>query len=129
MAGVRSLDLLWCPDRGNGVRVFGGLAHRPMERSAAMSRHLGYMLLLVGAAIMLTGFFLALKELSGMYGDTLSDPMGNKAGSVEPKTVSDAMLRYVIIGAAGIPVFLVGSLMLRQSLFQRLRGQGRQAGQ
>lgn len=83
-----------------------------------MRRTLGLLLMLIGGLVMLAGIGLALKELASLYGGVLSDPLGQPEG-VEKQT-SRAMIQYVILGAAGVPVFLVGTFLLKKSVIQRL---------
>lgn len=80
----------------------------------------GLLLLLAGAGVMLYGLGTALIELVGLYQGAVGDPLGQQAG-VE-KEVSDKMIRAVIIGAIGIPPFLIGSVLLKVTLLQKLMG-------
>lgn len=78
----------------------------------------GLVLSLVGAGIMLTGAWIALSALLGLYQAALQDPLGQPEGT--EKDVSVAMLRGVYIGAAGIVPFLIGSVLLKTVFFRRL---------
>jgi ascorbate-specific PTS system EIIC-type component UlaA len=80
---------------------------------------LGLILVLLGAAVMLYGLGTALAELIGLYQGALTDPLAEPA--VSENDTSQAMIRAAIIGAAGIPVFVVGSVLLKITLVQRLR--------
>ncbi|MFM9996815.1 MAG: hypothetical protein ACKVU4_13565 [Phycisphaerales bacterium] len=85
-----------------------------------MRTMLGLILVLLGGAVMLYGFGAAVVELMGLYQGTFDDPMGQPDGTEEG--VSRRMIRSVIIGAVGVPVFIVGSVMLKITLLQRVRG-------
>lgn len=81
---------------------------------------LGILFSLIGAAVAIVGLFGALSELIGLYSSALADPLA--ADAPEGKAVGAAMFRWAIIGAFGVPFLLVGSVLLKLSLFQRLRG-------
>lgn len=81
---------------------------------------LGILLTLVGGAVVLVGLFGALSELIGLYASAMNDPLA--ADAPEGKAVGAAMFRWAIVGAVGVPFLLVGSVLLKLSLFQRLRG-------
>ncbi len=80
---------------------------------------LGTLLLLIGAAVMLYGLGTALLELMGLYQGALSDPLGQPEGA--ETDISRRMIRAAITGALGIPPFLVGAVLLKITLIQRLR--------
>ncbi|MGQ0628450.1 MAG: hypothetical protein ACT4PL_10180, partial [Phycisphaerales bacterium] len=84
----------------------------------------GLLLALVGAGIMLAGFGLALRELLGMYGSALTDPMRETAAT-DGRAVRDGMLFWVTVGGVGIVPFLVGSYLLKQAAVRRLRAMAR----
>ncbi len=75
-----------------------------------MKRTLAWLLLLIGGGIVLVGIGTALRELGSLYSDIMADPLGQPEGREE--AVIPAMLRGVLIGAAGVPVLLTGSIML-----------------
>jgi len=80
---------------------------------------LGLILLLVGGGIMLTGGTFAVLPLVDLYRANLEHPL-DQPESAERNT-SDRMLRGVYIGAAGTPLFIAGSVLLKITLVQRLR--------
>lgn len=84
-----------------------------------MRATLGVILILLGGAVMLYGFGAAVVELMGLYQGTFDDPMGQPDGMEEG--VSRRMIRSVIIGAVGVPFFIIGSVLLKITLLQRLR--------
>lgn len=84
---------------------------------------LGLILTLAGTAIIVYGIYEAMSELVGMYQGAFEDAMASPEGG--EKGVADRMLRGVKIGAIGVPLFLVGSIMLKISMFQRLRKKAR----
>lgn len=88
-----------------------------------MRTMLGLILTLAGAAIIVYGIYGAMTELAGMYQGALEDALASPQGGEEG--VGDRMLRGVKIGAVGVPLLLVGSFMLKMSLFQRLRKKAR----
>ncbi len=75
-----------------------------------MKKTLAWLLLLIGGGIVLVGIGTALRELGSLYADMTTDPLGQPEGREE--AVVPAMFRGVLIGAAGIPILLAGSLML-----------------
>ena len=89
-----------------------------------MRTALGFILLVVGAGVILVGIGLALREFIGLYQGAVNDAMGMKANAEQD--ASKAMIRAVIIGACGVPFFIAGSVMLKVTLMQRLAG--RRAG-
>ena len=84
-----------------------------------MIKILGLLLLLIGGAIMLTGGGLAMLEFAGVYSHALSaDPLATPEKS-EQET-SEAMFRWLVIGALGFPLFVAGSAMLKVGLIRKL---------
>lgn len=81
---------------------------------------LGIILTLVGGVVAIIGLLGALNELVSLYSSAMNDPLA--ADAPEGKAVGAAMFRWAIIGAVGVPFLLVGSVLLKLSLFQRLRG-------
>lgn len=81
---------------------------------------LGILLTIVGGAVVLVGLFGALSELIGLYSSAMNDPLA--ADAPEGRAVGAAMFRWAVVGAVGVPLLLVGSVLLKLSLFQRLRG-------
>ena len=75
-----------------------------------MKKLLGIVLMVAGAAVMLGGAYVSLSAFSAMYQSNLADPLNQPEGA-EKKT-SENMLRGVYIGAPGIPVFIVGRVVL-----------------
>lgn len=87
-----------------------------------MKKYLGLSLLLLGGAIMLTGIGLALTPLFELYRDSLEHPLDEPA-TPESET-RPRMMRGVYVGAAGAPLMIAGSIMLKVTMIQRLRGRG-----
>jgi hypothetical protein len=81
---------------------------------------IGIILTLAGAAIILYGLGSALIAFAGLYQGALDDAMNQPEGT--EKAVSDAMWRNAIIGAAGIPFFLVGSFLTGRGLLRKIFG-------
>lgn len=88
-----------------------------------MKTLIGLFLAIVGAAIIIVGAGMALRELVGLYGGVMNDPLGQPDG--EEKRVSDAMIHGVLIGGIGILPFLIGTVMLKTALFRRARSRFR----
>lgn len=82
-------------------------------------RLLGWILMLVGGAVVVYGIYLALSALVGLYQANLADPL-NQPENAESQ-VSRAMLRGVLVGAGGAPVLLAGVIMSRVAAFRRRR--------
>lgn len=80
---------------------------------------LGIVLTLVGGGLCILGIFLGLAPLFNVYSDALADPL--KDSGVTAQQTSSAMLKGLVVGAIGVPVFLVGSIMTGNSLIQKLR--------
>ena len=74
-----------------------------------MKRGLGLALVLLGSLVMGFGGYRALSALGGLYQRNLEDPLGQPEGSEQ--ATSDQMLRGVMIGGVGVPVFLTGYVM------------------
>lgn len=84
---------------------------RPYD--AGVRKTVAWLLMLVGGGIVLVGVGSALRELGSLYSDIMADPLGQPEGREE--AVIPAMLRGVLIGAAGVPILLAGSVMLMAS--------------
>ncbi|MBS0197147.1 MAG: hypothetical protein JSR77_10345 [Planctomycetes bacterium] len=82
-----------------------------------MRGFLGLVLTLLGAAVMLYGASIALKELGGLYQGALDNPLGQPADN--EKHTSDTMVRGVLVGAAGVPLFLVGTVLIKVAMFRK----------
>jgi hypothetical protein len=85
---------------------------------------IGLVLSLAGAAVVIVGIGMAVHELIGLYQGAINDPMHEPQGG--EKAVSARMIHGVLIGAAGVPFLIIGSVLLKVTLFQRLFG--RRAG-
>ena len=81
-----------------------------------MRLFLGLILLLVGAAFIIAGIVHGLVPLIHLYRGALDDPLGQSA-TIEQDT-SHAMIRGIIIGAIGILPFLIGSVLVKVSIFR-----------
>lgn len=75
-----------------------------------MKKTVGILLMVGGGAVIIVGIYVALSAFSGLYAGNLSDPL-NQPDGAEAGVKSD-MLRGVILGAVGAPVFIVGRVML-----------------
>ena len=71
-----------------------------------------------GLAVVLYGIGFALKEFVGMYSSAIEAPLETPEGG--EKGVSERMIRYVIIGACGIPALMVGSAMMGMGFIARV---------
>ncbi len=79
---------------------------------------IGIMLTLLGGVVVVVGLLGALNQLVGMYSAALNDAL---ADGPEAKAVGANMLRWAITGAAGVPFLIIGSVLLKISLFQKVR--------
>ena len=71
-----------------------------------------------GLAVVLYGIGFALSEFVGMYSSAIESPLDSPVGG--EKGVSERMIRYVIIGAIGIPPLMVGSAMMGMGFVARV---------
>ncbi|MBY0311791.1 MAG: hypothetical protein K2W85_06960 [Phycisphaerales bacterium] len=81
-------------------------------------------LFLAGLGVVLYGLGSALFELIGLYSSALSDPLsstGPEANAEPAKVVGDRMWRFALIGMAGVPFLLIGSIMLSLGFWARVR--------
>ena len=83
-----------------------------------MKLALGLILMLIGAAVAVTGIVLALLSLGGLYSGFLTDALGQPDDAVQ--TTQHGMYKGVIIGAIGIVPFVVGSMMVKGSIVRKL---------
>ncbi len=82
---------------------------------------IGLVLVLVGGGVMLVGIVRGALPLVRTYHDTLQRPMDDRPADA---TLERDMLRGVLIGACGVPVFLVGLVMTKAALYRKLRRLG-----
>jgi hypothetical protein len=87
-----------------------------------MRLFIGILFTVVGGVVAVVGLLGALGELVGMYSSALNDAM---ADGPEGKAVGASMMRWAVIGATGVPFLLVGSVMLKISMFQKMRRMAR----
>lgn len=83
-----------------------------------MRLFIGIMFAVVGGVVAVVGLLGALNELVGMYSSALNDAL---ADGPEAKAVGANMLRWAITGAAGVPFLIIGTVLLKVSLFQKIR--------
>jgi hypothetical protein len=72
---------------------------------------LASLLLLLGMVVMLYGIGNALLELTSLYQGALTDPLKETPGG--EKALSERMIRFLVIGLAGLPFSIIGTFMLR----------------
>jgi ascorbate-specific PTS system EIIC-type component UlaA len=75
-----------------------------------MKKSVGILLMVAGAAVIVVGLYVALSAFAGMYASNLSDPLNQPEGA--EANVKGEMMRGVIIGAAGAPVFIAGRVLM-----------------
>ena len=90
-----------------------------------MLKIFGLLLLSIGAVAILIGGGLAVLELAGMYSHALSaDPLAVPEQSEEETRRN--MLRWLVLGAAGMPLFIAGSVMCKavflRAMYRKLKG-------
>lgn len=83
---------------------------------------IGILFAVVGGVVVVVGLLGALNELVGMYSSALNDAL---ADGPEAKAVGANMLRWAITGAAGVPFLIIGTVLLKISLFQKVRKMAR----
>jgi len=84
---------------------------------------IGLACVLCGGAAMLYGIGTGVWPIIALYRDTLADPM-NQAGSQsddQTQAITANMWRAVTVGFLGAVPFLVGTVLLKMSLFQKVR--------
>lgn len=79
---------------------------------------LGIVFALGGGAVVLVGLLGALHELVGLYSSALNDPLA--VDSPEGKVVGASMMRWAATGCAGVPFLIIGVVLLKISLFQKI---------
>jgi len=79
---------------------------------------IGILFTVVGGLVAVIGLLGALNELVGMYSAALNDAL---ADGPEGKAVGASMMRWAITGAAGVPFLISGTVLLKISLFQKIR--------
>lgn len=90
-----------------------------------MRATIGFILLVLGAAIMLYGIGGALLELLGLYQHAMQAPLDGPVD--QEQHVSRAMLQGVKIGVIGIPLMLAGSYMFLGVLRAKAKARRRYA--
>jgi hypothetical protein len=85
-----------------------------------MKRAIAILLLVIGLIVVVVGVFMALRPVLSVYESAMSDPLSDK-GPQDGKEVSRAMIPGLITAAIGLPMVLVGSIMLKIMLFKSLR--------
>jgi hypothetical protein len=85
-----------------------------------MKGTVGLILVLVGGAAMLYAIGAGLWPVIALYRDTLADPL-SEASPGDGKAISAEMWRAVIVGVVGFVPFLIGTVLLKVALFQRMR--------
>lgn len=83
-----------------------------------MKTALGLILTLAGAALIVAGIARGVLPLIDVYRNNLTDPLGQPEGAEEK--VGPAMRRGVILGACGVPPFIIGSVLLKVTMVQRI---------
>ena len=89
----------------------------------------GFTLVILGVCIIVFGMFQALRPVVAMYQEAMTDPMGTEAQhSGQPDILDNAkddvpkqMIAGIAIGAVGLVPLLIGSVLVKIAIFQRLR--------
>lgn len=79
---------------------------------------LAWLMVFVGGLPILYGVGSALLALIGLYEANITDPLNQPEGA--ERTIAAEMFRAVIIGGVGVPIFIVGAVMLKITLIQRI---------
>jgi hypothetical protein len=80
-------------------------------------RGIGLVCMLCGAAAMVTGAVLGIIEIGEMYEGVAADPLAEPDTSEEDRA-SD-VLRYAVVGGAGVVPFAIGTALLRSGSRRR----------
>jgi hypothetical protein len=94
-----------------------------------MKSLVGFALVIVGIVVIVFGMYQALRPVVAMYQEAMTDPMGTEAqASGQPDILDSAkddvpkqMFRGIAIGAVGLVPLLIGSVLVKIAIFQRLR--------
>lgn len=87
-----------------------------------MTRFIGWILLLVGLGLMITGLAMALQGYVHIIHEAVSNPLAEGAASDEPeKAQAGTMLRWAIVGLAGVPFAAVGFMLTLKSRLRRMK--------
>lgn len=94
-----------------------------------MKSLVGFALVIVGIVIIVFGMYQALRPVVAMYQEAMTDPMGTEAQASGHTDILDnakddvpkQMFTGIAIGAIGLVPLLVGSVLVKIALFQRLR--------
>lgn len=79
---------------------------------------IAFSLLIIGSLLVLYGIGFALYELAMLYQVNITDPL--TMSGEDPKTVSGRMWRSIVIGLAGVPLMITGSVILQVGVFRWL---------
>lgn len=100
-----------------------------------MKTLVGFVLVMVGIVIIVFGMYRALSPVFAMYQEAMTDPMGTGSagangaasgtgqGSVLDSASGDVpaqMFRGIAIGAVGLVPLVIGSVLIKIAVFQRL---------
>jgi hypothetical protein len=82
---------------------------------------IGLACVLCGGAAMLYGIGTGVWPIIALYRDTLADPMNQAGNQAESQAITANMWRAVTVGFLGAIPFLIGTVLLKMSLFQKVR--------
>ncbi len=84
---------------------------------------IGLACVLCGGAAMLYGIGTGVWPIIALYRDTLADPMNQTGAQADDQTqaITANMWRAVTVGFLGAIPFLIGTVLLKMSLFQKVR--------
>ena len=85
-----------------------------------MRTTLGIILMAAGCGLILYGLLGALRELQGLYQGATENAIG--MAETAEQDASKGMIRAVIVGGCGVPLFIAGSVMLKVTVMQRVMG-------
>ncbi len=87
-----------------------------------MKRALGWILLLLGLGLMITGLAMALQGYVHIIHEAVSNPLAEGATSDEPEQVeAGKMLRWAIVGLAGAPLAAIGAMLTIRGRLNRMK--------
>lgn len=79
---------------------------------------LGLFLMFVGGAVMVAGIVLAVLKLASLYQGALDAPLDQPPGT--EAAVETGMLHGVAFGAIGIVPFIIGSVLVKATIAQKI---------
>lgn len=94
-----------------------------------MKRTIGWLFLLVGLALMITGLAMALQGYVHLIYQAIDNPLADGAATDEPEKVeAGKMLVWAIVGFAGAPLALIGFMLTLSARINRMKARRQARG-